>query len=173
MDVPLYGSDAAIHENITRTPFSYARSMRGLDELRKRGVRVVLHTTLFRSNLSNFPAWLNRIADMSPDAAYVQCLSDLGAADLNRQLNPTTDELLLVLRPAFHQNPPPIPFLLADIPESVAPDLSRWMAPVFTPGSAPNVMVLPYSEWLWAFRGRPRKTANLPMAEQERFHVSV
>lgn len=171
VDMPLYGSVAAVHEQITRTPLSYQKSMRGLDELRKRGVRVVLHTTLFRSNLADFGAWLSRIAQLAPDAAYVQCLSDLGAPGLNTQTTPEIEDVLAVLRPAFQNALPPFPLLLADIPEWVAPELSPWMSPAFVPSSAANVMVLPYSDWLAAFRGRSQPTPTI--AGLDRLHVSV
>ena len=54
VDVSLYSTDPAIHDNITRFPGSFERTVRGLENLVARGVRTVMRSPLTKVNAHQY-----------------------------------------------------------------------------------------------------------------------
>ncbi len=80
VDIPIYGANAAQHEAVTRTPGSFARLLRGLDQLRRVGLDILLHTIVVRGNVTSLAdllrfcrqrgAPLGRVEQLQPDRNY-------------------------------------------------------------------------------------------------------
>ncbi len=66
VEIPLYGATAARHDAVTRTPGSFARLQRGLGQLERAGVLVVVHTALVLPVLDDLAA----IADLAADSGF-------------------------------------------------------------------------------------------------------
>jgi radical SAM protein with 4Fe4S-binding SPASM domain len=50
VSISVYGSDAAVHDQVTEMPGSYDRTMEGIQKLRARGIHVVMKTPLLTLN---------------------------------------------------------------------------------------------------------------------------
>ena len=152
IDVPLYGSDAATHEHITRTPGSFGRTLAGYRNLRARGLAGVIHVTLFRSNLPDLAGILRLIEELAPDVAYLQASGDVGAPGTYEAVAPRPDALADALRRAFADVRPRVDVRISDCPECLAgeltPRLSRWRG---TEELGAPAIALPYAEWLMTF----------------------
>ena len=56
IEISLYGASAATHDRVTGIPGSFKRSIRGIEKLMGRGVRVALKSVLMTLNEHEFPA---------------------------------------------------------------------------------------------------------------------
>jgi radical SAM protein with 4Fe4S-binding SPASM domain len=56
VQVSLYGPEAAVHEAVTHVPGSFARTLRGIAQLRAAGIPVTIACSLLRQNVSHWRA---------------------------------------------------------------------------------------------------------------------
>lgn len=54
VEISLYGMNPLVHENITKTPGSYKKTIRAFDLLRKRNINTVVKCTVMKNNVSEF-----------------------------------------------------------------------------------------------------------------------
>lgn len=152
VDVPIYGADAATHEAVTHTPGSFERTVAGLLALKARGVRTVVHATLFRSNLGGVEALLGFWEGLGVDAAYLQVAGEVGPPGLWAKLAPSPAEVGRAVVAALPASPRAV--WLADVPPCLVPGhearVLRWRG---TPEEGAEAMVLPYGDWLMTFTG--------------------
>ncbi len=90
-DIPLYGSNAAVHEAITRRPGSFRRTLAGLARLRAVGLDLVIHTVVTRENVSDLSDLvgfclarglpLPRIEHLQPERAFPYAEHAVSLAD--------------------------------------------------------------------------------------------
>ena len=63
--IPVYGSNAKIHDSITQTPGSFNQTMRGVKNiLNKKNVQLKIHCLLLRQNKSNWLPIVNLVNDL-------------------------------------------------------------------------------------------------------------
>lgn len=54
VEISLYGTDPLVHENITKNPGSYKKTINAFDLLRKRNINTVVKCTVMKDNVSEF-----------------------------------------------------------------------------------------------------------------------
>jgi len=154
IDVPIYGADAETHEAVTRTPGSFERTLAGLQNLRDRGARSVIHTTLFRSNLEHLTSIVGLIEGLGPDGAYLQVTGEVGAPGTYDVVAPSPEEVGVAMMDAFSTLTPQTPIQLSDVAPCLVAGLEEqvisWRG---DRAAAQRPVVLPYSEWLMVFSG--------------------
>ncbi len=152
VDVPLYGPDAATHDRITNTPGSFVRTRAGLRVLRELGVRAVLHTTIFASNLPRLDETLRALDALRPDAIYLQVAGAVGAPGTWRAVSPDPRDVGAALAAALVDRPLVTPLTLSDLAPCQVPGLEAhvpsWRG---APVRDADAVVLPYGEWLMVF----------------------
>jgi pyruvate-formate lyase-activating enzyme len=154
IDIPIYGADAESHEAVTRTPGSFENTLAGLANLRQRGAKSVMHTTLFNSNLSELEAIVRKIDSLAPDGAYIQITGEVGAPGTYDRVAPAPERVGAALIDAFAAVTPETPIHLSDVTPCLVAGLEEqvisWRR---TSGTPARPVVLPYSEWLMVFSG--------------------
>lgn len=151
VDVPLYGATPAAHQAVTGARGSLRRTLAGIEALRARGVRLVVHGTLSAETLPGLPAWLAFVGSLAPDAAYLEPLAEVGVPGWST-VAPSFAALREALLPPL-ADPPPFPLLIAGIPECVAPELSPWLPAAHPPVTSPDFLVVPYAEQVASWTG--------------------
>ncbi len=153
VDVPLYGATPSAHQSVTRTRASLKRTLQGLDNLRELGVRVVVHTTLFRETLAHLSAWWRFVQRLRPDGVYIQLPGDTGVPGAWQRLAPSLEAAGAVLERVLADAAPPFPLLVSDVPACVVPSLRRFLPSAHPPRRGVEAMLVPYGEWLAVFTG--------------------
>ncbi len=154
IDVPLYGADAESHEAITRTAGSFESTLAGLENLRQRGAKSVIHTTLFESNVGSLEAIVRKIDALAPDGAYIQTTGEVGAPGTYDRVAPSPEGVGSALIEAFAAVTPETLIQLSDVTPCLVAGLEERVIPWRrTSGTTPRPVVLPYSEWLMVFSG--------------------
>lgn len=154
IDVPIYGPDPQTHQEITRTPGSFERTLSGLKNLRERGAKSVIHTTLFKSNLPRLEGLLRLIEELKPDGAYLQTTGEVGAPGTYAQVAPSPEEVGVAMLDAFSAVTPQTPIQISDLTPCLVSGLEEHVLSWRRGASdLPRPVVLPYSEWLMVFSG--------------------
>ena len=152
VDVPLYGATADVHESITNTPGSFEATVAGVRTLSSLGAEVVLHATLFRSNLDTLPEILGFMASLKPAGVYLQVTGEVGAPGTYERVAPPPSEVAAAVTSAVQEVSPTFPLRVAGVPRCLLPSqaeyISRWED---TPEYAASAVVLPFTEWLSTF----------------------
>ncbi len=151
VDAPLYGSCEAVHEAITRTRGSWRHTRSGISELRSRGVELVVHNTLFRTNLPDLANWRVLVDELAPSGAYVQLTSAVGPPGVYEDLAPRWEAIARAVAGAFDGWCPSFPFRAADLPECIAPGLSSHLGRAGQVANGDAVVLMPYLDWLDQF----------------------
>jgi pyruvate-formate lyase-activating enzyme len=152
IDVPLYGATAKVHEEITSTPGSFDATVQGVERLRALGVRIVLHVTLFKSNLPSLSELLGFMAGLEPDGVYLQVTGEVGKPGTYERVAPSPASVGAAVAKALDTVKPTFPVRVADVPLCLLPEheahVSRWRD---TPELGARAIVLPFTEWLSTF----------------------
>ena len=152
IDVPLYGSDAQVHEEITNTPGSFEATLEGIKNLKALGVKVVLHATLFRSNLPTLTETLAFMASLEPSGVYLQVTGEVGYPGTYERVAPRPLDVASAVARAIEAVQPTFQLRIADVPLCLLNEhaalASRWRD---TPRYNAEALVLPFSEWLSTF----------------------
>jgi MoaA/NifB/PqqE/SkfB family radical SAM enzyme len=87
--VALYGATAEVHDRITRTPGSFAATMRGFAYLQEAGAGFIVQLIPMRDNWHQWPDMVSLARSLGPHyrvgAAWL-CLSASGSADKNQEI---------------------------------------------------------------------------------------
>jgi len=164
VDIPLYGSHDGVHDRITGVPGSLKQTLAGMDRMRARGARVVIHNTLFQETLSDFPAWFRRVTDLQPDAVYIQRTADVGPPGTFERVAPGLKETGEMLEAVLSVTDPDFDLVVADSPVCLAPSVRPYLYSGRNPDPAPGYVVMPYSDWLGVFTGGDSR-AKLPQCD--------
>jgi pyruvate-formate lyase-activating enzyme len=101
--VSLHGSTAATSDTVTGAPGTFERSVRGIDQLSRAGVAVVLNFVICRANFEDLPDYVRLVAERWPRAlvnvSFVAPSSDLVPRD--RALIPRYGEVFPALARAL------------------------------------------------------------------------
>lgn len=147
VDAPVYGSHERVHEEITQTRGSWRCTMEGLRRLQEREIEIVVHNTLFRSNLGDLRAWRTHVEALAPTGAYLQLTAAVGPEGVYGRIAPRWEELKGPLVQALEGWDPPFAFFLSDVPECIVPSLSSMIHEERTDGP----VRMPYLDWLDRF----------------------
>jgi hypothetical protein len=138
----------------------------GVKRLRSLGVRIVLHTTLFRSNLSSLPELLVFMDGLGPDGVYLQVTGEVGAPGTYERVAPSPADVAVAVSSALESIKPTFPVRVADVPLCLLPNhpknVSRWRD---TPEPGSRALVLPFSEWLSTFSAGKTRDYGAPCEE--------
>ncbi|MGB0592376.1 MAG: radical SAM protein [Myxococcota bacterium] len=152
IDVPLYGATAEVHEEITSTPGSFEATVGGIKRLQSLGVRIVLHVTLFKSNLPMLTELLEFMAGLKPDGVYLQVTGEVGFPGTYERVAPSPATVAVAVARALDAVSPDFPVRVADVPPCLLPNhdgnVSRWRD---TAERDADAVVLPFTEWLSTF----------------------
>lgn len=166
IDVPIYGHRAEIHEQVTHTPGSFERTLAGMKNLQRLGVKVCLHATLFESNLGTIAELLTFFNQLAPDAAYLQTAGEVGKPGTYERIVPSPTRVGRAIDGALGLVEPSFPLFVTDVAQCHVQHAKvlNWKAP---PQRDSECLVLPYSDWLMTFTAGQSRTHGTACASCE------
>ena len=116
LEVPLYGTDPATHDALTRTPGGHRRLWRGLRAARTHDLHGIVHTALVRETLPQLGALATQCAEAGLCLERLEALvSDRGEESRYARLAPGLDTIRAALAAALPDLPRPL--AVANVPD--------------------------------------------------------
>ncbi len=81
----LHGSDAKIHDGLTRVPGSFAQTLQGIRHLKRLGAYVLTNSVITSANYKDLPELATLLVQTKVDQFQLAYVHILGEADLNKE----------------------------------------------------------------------------------------
>lgn len=95
--IPIHGSNAAIHDNITQAKGSFIQTKQGLHNLLKRGIRIEIRIVVSKKNIDDFDAIADLIIKHFKGIEYISVI----AMEMTGNAKKNANELWIPYRQAF------------------------------------------------------------------------